>query len=209
MLECPLAVEGPSSPVEPPELPSEPPLVICVGSLEPRKNHLALLYAAERLWREGLQFQLLLIAGSGWGAEVPARIRQLQHAGRPITSRRSATDGEVVAAYRAARFSVLASLHEGFGLPVAESLAWGTPVITSNYASTHEIAAGGGALLIDPRDDEALTDAMRALLTDDILVETLRHQARNRPSRTWEHYAADLWDRLVRPVLASPTDRCP
>jgi glycosyltransferase involved in cell wall biosynthesis len=201
--ECLLAIESLSGGDEPTPRPPDPPLLVCVGSLEPRKNHLSLLYAADRLWREGLQFQILLIAGSGWGDEVPARIRQLQQAGRPITTRRSATDGEVQAAYRAARFSILPSLHEGYGLPVAESLACGTPVITTNYGSTREIAAGGGALLIDPRDDETLVDAMRRLLTDDALLETLRHQARTRPSRTWEHYAADLWDHLVRPALAA------
>jgi glycosyltransferase involved in cell wall biosynthesis len=206
VLECPLAVEALSSPVEPTAPPVQPPLVVCVASLEPRKNHLSLLYAAERLWREGLSFQLLLIAGSGWGDEVPARIRQLQEAGRLITSRRSATDGEVQAAYRAARFSVLPSLHEGYGLPVAESLAWGTPVITSNYGSTQEVAEGGGALLIDPRDDEALVDAMRRLLTDDVLLETLRVHARARPSRSWEDYAADLWEHLVGPAGGSPPD---
>jgi glycosyltransferase involved in cell wall biosynthesis len=205
VLECPLAVEAPVAILEQSATGAEPPLVVCVASLEPRKNHLALLYAAERLWREGLHFQLLLIAGSGWGEEVPARIRQLQQAGRLVTARRSATDGEVAAAYRSARFSVLPSLHEGFGLPVAESLAWGTPAITSNYGSTQEVAADGGALLIDPRDDAALVDAMRRLLTDDILLATLRQQARARPSRTWEQYAADLWDHLVRPVPHHPT----
>ena len=119
---------------------SRSPLVVCVGTFEPRKNHLAVLYAAEVLWREGLDFELLLLAGSAWGHEIPAMISRLQAAGRPITARLSATDADVAAAYQAARFSVLTSLHEGYGLPVAESLAFGTPVITSNYGSTAEIA---------------------------------------------------------------------
>ena len=61
-------------------------------------------------------------------------------------------------------------------LNVAESLAAGTPVITANYGSTQEIAAAGGAITIDPRDDEALISAMRRLLTDDALLEQLRAQ---------------------------------
>jgi glycosyltransferase involved in cell wall biosynthesis len=177
------------------------PLVVCVGSFEPRKNHLAVLYAAERLWRDGLAFELLFVAGSGWGNEIPAMISQLRAAGRPIMTRQSARDMDVAAAYRAARFSVFTSLHEGYGLPVAESLAFGTPVITSNYGGTAQIGADGGAVMIDPRDDEALVAAMRQLLTDDALLERLRLEIRARPDRTWEDYAADLWDRLVQPAL--------
>ena len=96
---------------------------------------------------------------------------------------------------------MLVSLHEGYGLPVAESLGWGTPVITTNYGSTAQITAGGGAILIDPRDDEALVTAMRRLLRDDDLLDTLRRQAHARTPRTWEHYATELWDQLVAPEL--------
>ena len=119
--------------------------------------------------------------------------------GRPLTLRTTATDTEVAAAYRTARFAVQASLHEGYGLPVAEALAYGTPVITTNYGAAHHIAAAGGAIQIDPRDDTALTNAIRTLLTDDHLLHTLHQQIHTRPPRTWEHYAHDLWHHLVQP----------
>ncbi len=180
------------------------PLVLSVGSLEPRKNHLALLYAAERLWRDHLRFELLLIAGSGWGDELRDRIAHLQAQGRPLRVRTDVSDADLAAAYRQARFSVFASLHEGYGLPVAESLAYGTPAITTNYGSTRDIAAAGGAILIDPRDDDALTDAMRSLLTDDHRLDRLRRQLHTQPTRTWEHYAHDLWHHLVQPELPHP-----
>jgi glycosyltransferase involved in cell wall biosynthesis len=209
VVECTLPAESPAG-AEPIRLGSGPgsptagPLVLSVGSVEPRKNHLALLYAAERLWRDQLRFELLLIAGSGWGDEVPQRIAQLRDLGRPVTARTGITDTELAAAYQQARFTVFTSLHEGYGLPVAESLAFGTPVITTNYGSTNDIAASGGALLVDPRDDEALVEAMRSLLTDDNRLQTLRHQIDNRPTRTWEHYAAELWQHLVQPELPPP-----
>ena len=101
--------------------------------LEPRKNPLALLYAAEKLWREQLAFELRFIAGSGWGDEALGRIAELRARGRPVTIATALTESELESAYRQARFSVFASLHEGYGLPVAESLAMGTPVITTNY----------------------------------------------------------------------------
>jgi glycosyltransferase involved in cell wall biosynthesis len=176
------------------------PVVLCVG-VEPRKNPLALLYAAEKLWREELAFDLRFVAGSAWGDEALGRIAELRALGRKVVIATALTDSEVESAYREARFSVFASLHEGYGLPVAESLAFGTPVITSNYGSTREIATGGGAVLVDPRDDEALVAAMRRLLTDDDLVDALRREIAARPVRTWEQYADELWERLVIPEL--------
>jgi glycosyltransferase involved in cell wall biosynthesis len=180
---------------------SSAPTVLVVGSHEPRKNHLAVLHAAELLWREGLRFSLAFIGGSGWGDEFPRRARELQAIGRSIRVRRAVTDQELNDAYSAARFSVFPSLHEGFGLPVVESLGHGTPVITSDFGSTAQSAAAGGTLLVDPRDDAALTAAMRTLLTDDDALARLREQIARRPERTWQDYADELWERLVQPEL--------
>lgn len=192
-------------PVEPPtttgadETAAAPavPSILCVGSFEPRKNQLGLLHAAEVLWREGLDFELVLIGGSGWGRDIPARIRALRGKRRRITVRRRVTDEQLQAAYRAARFTVFASLHEGYGLPVAESLAAGAPAITTRYGSTAEIARGGGVLLVDPRDDQTLVTAMRDLLTDDALLRRLTDEIAARRPRGWQDYADELWHALV------------
>jgi glycosyltransferase involved in cell wall biosynthesis len=174
------------------------PLVLSVGSQEEHKNHLALVHAAEVLWREGLQFEVELIGRAGWNAErLAARVDELAEAGRPVRFRRGVFDAELWDSYRRARFTVFPSLQEGYGLPVAESLACGTPVITTNYGSTQEIADGGGCLTVDPRDDDQLVAAMRDLLTDDALWLRLREEAAHRPVRTWDHYAAELWDQLI------------
>ena len=101
------------------------------------------------------------------------------------------------AAYTLARCTVFPSLDEGFGLPIAESLACGTPVITSNYGSMLELAAGGGALLVDPRDDHDIARAIERLVTDDRLHAALREQALVRHDRTWDQYAEAAWDYLV------------
>lgn len=179
--------------------PAAVPTVLVVGSHEPRKNHLAVLHAAELLWREGRAFELVFIGGSGWGDEFPRRAAELRQAGRSISVRRAVTDDELNAAYAAARFTVFPSLHEGFGLPVVESIAHGTPVITSDFGSTAQSGAAGGTILIDPRDDGALTAAMRTLLTDDEVLRHLREQIAARPERTWQDYADDLWEQLVEP----------
>jgi glycosyltransferase involved in cell wall biosynthesis len=179
-----------------------PNSVVVVGSFEPRKNHLGVLHAAEKLWRSGLQFDLTFIGGSGWGSELPGRIAELQELGRPITVLHRASAAVLDRAYRSAAFSIFPSLHEGYGLPVAESLAAGTPVITSDYGSMREIAADGGAIMIDPYDDASLVEAMRTLLTDEAVLAKLRAQIAARPRRDWAEYARDLWTALVAPLVA-------
>lgn len=192
--ECLLPVDGPAQVDPGPVAATQQPMVLCVGSLAPHKNHLALLHAAEILWREGLDFQLLLVGASGWNnEEFHDRIEALTQAGRSVTVARKIGDDELWELYRQARFTVFPSLHEGFGLPVAESLAFGTPVVTTSYGSTAEIAEGGGVILVDPRDDHALASAMRTLLVDDALLAALSTEAAARPPRRWDDYADDLW----------------
>ncbi len=175
------------------------PLVMVVGSHEPRKNHLAVLHAAELLWREGQRFCLAFVGGNSWNSEsFTNTLAGLQAAGRPVEALSAADDDLLFGGLRVARFTVFPSINEGFGLPVAESLACGTPVITSNFGSMREIAeAGGGALLVDPRNDRSITDAMRTLLTDDKLHAELVAQARSRPTRTWDDYASETWAVLM------------
>lgn len=180
------------------------PMVLVVGSHEPRKNHLPLLEAAERLWRDGLRFSLVFIGGRSWGgAEFASRADELVAAGRALQIVSGASDDLIWAAYRLARFTMFPSFYEGFGLPVAESLASGTPCITSAFGSMKEVAEGGGALLVDAYSDDDIREKMRLLLTDDTLLKRLRAEAVARPPRTWDDYATDLWDELVEPLRAN------
>lgn len=174
------------------------PIVLAVGSHEPRKNHLSVLHAAELLWREGQRFTLAFVGGNSWRSEIFAQeVQVLQGRGRPVQPIVKLSDDLLWAAYRLAYCTVFTSLHEGFGLPVAESLACGTPVITSNFGSMREIAEGGGALMVDPRDDAQLADALRRLLTDTHLHARLAREAGARTERTWDDYARETWAYLV------------
>lgn len=174
------------------------PLVLCVGSHEPRKNHLAVLHAAELLWRQDLEFSLVFVGGNAWHSErFHRRVTELQATGKPVESALGMADDTLWALYRLARCTVFPSLNEGFGLPVAESLASRTPVVTSDFGSMLEIGAGGGALLVDPRDDHAIAAAMRTLVTDSQTHARLVLEAAARPSRDWEDYAGETWDYLV------------
>jgi glycosyltransferase involved in cell wall biosynthesis len=171
------------------------PLLLCVGSHEPRKNHLAVLTAAEMLWRKGHKFGLSFVGGNSWGGRAfAAELEQLQERGRPVQSISAITDTLLWGGYQLAQATVFPSLNEGFGLPVAESLAVGTPVITSNFGSMKEICRQGGAILVDPRSDADLANAIEAGMFDAKLNARLRGEAARRENKGWSEYATEVWD---------------
>jgi glycosyltransferase involved in cell wall biosynthesis len=177
---------------------TDSPIVACIGSHEPRKNHLAVLQAAEILWREGLDFQLVFCGGRSWRSErFFDRLASLRDAGRPVDSHTGVSDATLTELMRIARFTVFPSLNEGYGLPIVESLAVGTPVVTSRYGSMAEIARGGGTVMVDPRDDDDIASGIRTLLTDDVLLARLETEAAARPRGTWGEYSEALWGFLV------------
>lgn len=170
------------------------PVVVAVGSHEPRKNHVAFLHACELLWREGAEFDVVMAGGNSWDTELYDEfLDELLSRGRPIKKISRAADETIWALYRIARFSVFCSLNEGFGLPVAESLASGTPVVTSGFGSMRQLAQGHGGAFADPRDPRSIADAMRTLLDDDAAIERLRRESASLPRSSWDGYAAAVW----------------
>lgn len=175
---------------------SQPPTILSVGSIEGRKNHLALLEACERLWADGEKFSLHLIglAHPQTGAAAVARIRALQAAGRPLRYDGPVGDDAVTAAYAACTFTVYPSLIEGFGLPVIESLSHGKPCICSARGALGESAAGGGCIALDAVDATSLSATIARLLHSPAEIATLATQARARRFKTWHDYAEQLAD---------------
>lgn len=185
------------------------PMLLCVGTHEPRKNHLAVLHAADLAWRAGHRFSLTFIGGDGWFAEpFYRRLAELQAQGRPVESRHGVPDQLLWGAYKVAHAVLLPSLSEGFGLPAAEALAIGTPVIVSGYGSLAEIGADGGALFVDPRDDASIADAITRILSEPGLRDGLAQQAAERSHVNWDDYAAATWAFLAEGRL-DPDDTDP
>ena len=126
---------------------------------------------------------------------------------RPVRWLRHVNDQTLCRAYRDCRFTVYPSLMEGFGLPIAESLAFGKPCVCGGNGALGEIAKGGGCLIIDQTSDEALAAGMQKLLVDQATYARLAAEARARTFRSWSDYTANLLEHLrlkeQRPSLAS------
>jgi glycosyltransferase involved in cell wall biosynthesis len=112
--------------------------------------------------------------------------------GRPIRWLRHVDDATLLRAYRDCRFTVYPSLMEGFGLPIAESLWHGKPCVCGGNGALGEIARGGGCLIVDQTDEDALANGIKELLTDERANARLCDEARARKFRTWNDYIDNL-----------------
>ncbi len=184
----PLSSIGENSP------PPGPPTILGVGSIEGRKNHIALLDACELLWARGEKFSLHLVglANAQTGVAALAKLHALQAAGRPLRYDGAVSDAAVDAAYAACTFTVYPSVIEGFGLPVIESLAHGKPCICSAHGALGESARGGGCVMLATVDAPSIADAIRRLLHTRDALPDLAKQARARQFKTWSDYAREL-----------------
>ena len=158
------------------------PYVLFVGTIEPRKNLGRLLEAWETL-PPGLrdEYELVIAGPGGWGELPPGNYTRLGYV--PEVELPSLTAGATVFCYP--------SLYEGFGFPVAQAMAAGVPVITSNVSSLPEVA-GDAALYVDPRSTIELAAALARLLTSAGLREQLGRAGRERSSRMFR------WERCAR-----------
>jgi len=137
--------------------------LICVGRLEPRKNHLNLVRAYAQMSEP--RPPLLIVGQRDFEHdEAFAEVQKLGLA-KEITFLERVADAELPALVRHARVFVYPSYAEGFGMPVLEAMASGVPVVTSNTTALVEVAAGA-ALAVAPADPKAIADAIEQLLFD-------------------------------------------
>ena len=143
--------------------------ILYLGTLEPRKNIDTLIDVYARLRQiHGVREKLVLAGAKGWLYDtIFEKVKRLGLETEVIFPG-FVSDSEQVLWYQAASAFAYPSLYEGFGIPVAEALACGTPVVTSNVSSLPE-AGANLALCVDPYDISALTEALYQALTDDAL----------------------------------------
>jgi len=179
--------------------------ILYVSSFHGRKNHLRLLRVAEKLWQQGVTFELQLI-GRDVGLplnKIVRQIRRLQMRSRRLRWLRHVDDERLLRAYRECRFTVYPSLMEGYGLPIVESLLHGKPCVCGDNGALGEVARGGGCLIVDQSSDDSLADGIKQLLQDRELYLRFCREARERRFRTWADYIDKLLGYAERQPVGS------
>ena len=168
--------------------------MLCIGTLDQRKNILGLLRAWRELNEQGFDMpDVVICGGPGRGVDEIQQFLRLNEndAGEAVTIIQTPNDTELEILYRACQFSVFPSFVEGWGLPIGESLWFGKPVICANSASMPE-AGGQFATYFDHGKPESLREA---------LLEMIRHPVKLPPNvrgqlTTWEGTAASICDAI-------------
>ncbi len=139
--------------------------MLSVGTVQPRKNYSRVIEALAEARGRGQDLHLAIAGGRGWLEEEMTRTIERTGLADHVHLLGFVDDQDLPALYNGAGMLMMPSLYEGFGLPLLEAMACGTPVITSNLSSLPEVA-GDAALLVDPYDVSAISDAIVAIASN-------------------------------------------
>jgi glycosyltransferase involved in cell wall biosynthesis len=170
------------------------PYVLWVGSLEPRKGVGTVVSAMAELHRRGVEARLVLAGYAGWLGDGLIDVGDRRELGADLVERGRVDDDELWALYAGAAVFAFPSRHEGFGLPVLEAMAQGTPVVCSDIPALREVA-GGLARLVAPGDVSGWAEALGEVLAEP-------DQAVGEAAARRSHAAAWSVDRSVRGTRA-------
>jgi glycosyltransferase involved in cell wall biosynthesis len=187
-----------TSPSEVPR-PGEPLIALCVGSIDPRKNHRSLIEAFRALRRRRPHLPLhLVLAGNRFAGahELAEWIAAVTREDPWITWTGLVRDAELVALFESATFTIYPSLVEGYGLPVVESLWMARPCLCHSQGVMAELAADGGCLTVDMTDPAAIERGLERLADDVGLRRQLAEEAVRRKLLDWAAYGAEIGSRL-------------
>ncbi len=164
--------------------------ILAVGNIQPRKNLIGLIQAFAILKSQGLaSMPLVMVGKSRWQVREVYQAVEANNLENQIIFTGYVPEQDLVLLYNAAKVFVYPSFYEGFGLPVLEAMACGTPVITSNRASLPWVA-GEAALLIDPDKPNELAEALTKVLTNDNLAKEMSRKGLEQAARfSWDDTA--------------------
>jgi glycosyltransferase involved in cell wall biosynthesis len=176
--------------------------ILFVGLLEPRKNVITLLRAYQQNRPELEGRRLVIVGRKGWMYNQLQQIVGELNLGEDVHFTGYVEQADLPAVYNLADVFVYPSIYEGFGLPVLEAMACGTPVITTNVSSMPEITGEAG-ILVPAVDTAALGSALRSILSDPTLQQKISQEGLQRAAAfTWQHTARLTFDVYQR-VLAN------
>jgi glycosyltransferase involved in cell wall biosynthesis len=183
----------PNGVIAPPALVhAEPPrpLVLMVGTIEPRKDHQTLLRAMELVWRQRPDTDLIVLGRPGWLADDIVAAIQATAARRPLRWLNDADDAALERCYASATVAVYPARYEGFGLPVIEAMARGVPTVASDAPALVEVS-GGHACHVPIGDVEGFAAAIIKFIDDAALRAAVAGVSLAWSTRfTWAHTAA-------------------
>ncbi len=170
-----------------------PRYMLTVGTIEPRKNLPRLLEALAALRAQDRDVHLVIVGRLGWlYDDFLQQLARFEHREAVILPG-YVPDADLVAMYTGATLSVLASVYEGFGLPVLEAMACGTPVVCSRTSSLPELG-GEAAAYFDPYDVDDMTTVLGRVWREAELRQTMREKGLAQAARF-------SWDRTARETL--------
>ncbi len=165
--------------------------ILAVGNLQPRKNLLRLINAFASVREQVEAIQLVVVGKAQWQASAVYDSVKRMGLEEEVLFLGHVPDRDLVMLYNCARVFVYPSIYEGFGLPVLEAMACGTPVITSNASSLPEVA-GDAAILVDPFSQEQIAHAVRRVLQDSELALSLSRKGLERAQQfSWQKAAQE------------------
>jgi len=166
------------------------PYFLCIGTLQPRKNMASAWTAFKQLpLNIQSEYDLVIVGRNGWGVETLVAQLKNQNADSHVRWLGPVAEIDKLALLQGAKALVFPSLSEGFGLPMLEAFASGTPVIASNTTSLAEVS-GGAALGIDPLNTGEIMEAMLAVSQNEALRLQMIQKGRQRSLEfTWEKCA--------------------
>ncbi len=172
------------------------PYILTVGTLEPRKNHARLIDAFGELVRqEGLPHHLVIVGARGWKHDTLLERARMSPLSDRIHVVGFVPSADLPALYRAADAFAFPSLYEGFGLPVLESLASGTPTLISHDPALTEVAGRAATVAVDAMSPGDIARGLHRILTDGSLRASLRRAALERAAAfSWESCTARTLD---------------
>lgn len=171
--------------------------ILSVATLEPRKNIEGLIKAFSTLPSKTRKtYPLVLVGARGWLNASLEKLLEPMLARNEVLRLGYVDQSHLPIIYAAATVTAYVSFFEGFGMPVAESMAAGTPVITSNNSSMPEVA-NGAALLVEPENTESIREALANVLSDEDLQQSMIQRGRLSSSGyTWSASADNLLSAL-------------
>ena len=168
--------------------------ILFVSTLEPRKNHIRFLKAADAMFRahpEIARNTVIRLVGNRYAGkeEIAAFVEDFCLKHENVQWLGVVDDRTLKGEYEACTFTAYPSEIEGFGMPIIESLWAGKPCLCSNEGSIGDLGAAGGCCQTNVKDEGALAEALYRMLTDETYLLKLQHEATERPITGWAEYA--------------------